>query len=246
MYLSDEQLRITGENTERKIEFLFEKQTNSKEIEGNSKAMSWKRKIKNNILLRGLYVFYKSYFAIKKSKFGYCADNVILTPPLFLGNMKNIYLYENTCLAANSFISATNAKFIVKRNCSIAERLTVHTGDHAMVVGRLCSSITELEKPGGYDKDVVVESDVWIGCNVTLLSGVHIGRGAIVTAGAVVTKNVLPYSIVGGVPARFIKFKWDIEQILEHESTLYPEDERFSREELEHKFKMALCTSEKD
>ena len=39
--------------------------------------------------------------------------------------------------------------------------------------------------------------------------------------------------MIGGVPAKFIKFKWTIDEILEHESILYPEDERFSREELE-------------
>lgn len=206
----------------------------------SNKMLSLKRRIKNNIVLRGLYIFCKSYLGIRKNKFGYCADNVILTPPLYLGNTKNIYLYENTCLASNSFISAANAKFIVKRNCCIAERLTVHTGNHAMVVGRFCSSITESDKPEGHDADVVVESDVWIGCNVTLLSGVHIGRGAIVAAGAVVTHDVLPYSIVGGVPAKFIKFKWGIEQVLEHESMLYSVDERISREELESNFNQVL------
>ena len=84
-----------------------------------------------------------------------------------------------------------------------------------------------------FDKDVIVESDVWIGRNVTLLSGVRIGRGAIIAAGAVVNKNVPPYCIAGGVPAKPIKFKWTIDQILEHESKLYPEQERFSREQLE-------------
>lgn len=54
-------------------------------------------------------------------------------------------------------------------------------------------------------KPIVIEDDVWIGANVTVLQGVTIGRGAIVAAGSVVTKNVDPYTIVGGVPAKFIK-----------------------------------------
>lgn len=53
--------------------------------------------------------------------------------------------------------------------------------------------------------DIIVENDVWIGANVTILAGVTIGRGAIVAAGAVVNHNVLPYTIVGGVPAKKIK-----------------------------------------
>lgn len=195
------------------------------------------RKIKKNVFLRGLYVLYNSYFGFSKKSFGYCAKNVILTPPIYFGNKKNIFLHENTAIASNSHISATNAKFIVNRNCLIAEGLTVHTGNHAMIEGRFCSSITEADKPKGYDKDVVVESDVWIGCNVTLLAGVNIGRGSIVAAGSVVTKDVMPYSIVGGVPAKFIKFKWSLNQIIEHEKCLYTIEERITIKQLDKYFR---------
>ena len=77
------------------------------------------------------------------------------------------------------------------------------------------------------DKDVVVEEDVWVGCNVTLLAGVTIGRGSTVAAGAVVSKSMPPYCICGGIPAKFIKFYWTIDQILEHEAKLYSEEERY-------------------
>jgi len=52
---------------------------------------------------------------------------------------------------------------------------------------------------------VIIEDDVWIGSNALILPGVHIGKGAIIGAGAVVTKDVLPYTIVAGVPARTIR-----------------------------------------
>lgn len=55
---------------------------------------------------------------------------------------------------------------------------------------------------------VVIGNDVWIDANVVILPGVHIGDGAIVAAGAVVTKDVEPYSIVGGVPAKHIKYRF--------------------------------------
>lgn len=59
-----------------------------------------------------------------------------------------------------------------------------------------------------------VDDDVWLGYGATILSGVHIGRGAVVAAGSLVTKNVPPYAIVGGVPAKIIKYRFD-EEIIE-------------------------------
>lgn len=55
---------------------------------------------------------------------------------------------------------------------------------------------------------VVIGADVWIGARAIILDGIEIGHGAIIAAGAVVTKNVPPYAIVGGVPAKLIKFRF--------------------------------------
>lgn len=67
--------------------------------------------------------------------------------------------------------------------------------------------------------DIIVDDDVWIGYRATILSGVHIGRGVVIAAGAVVTKDVPPYSIVGGVPARIIKYRFS-KEIIEYLMTL--------------------------
>lgn len=56
----------------------------------------------------------------------------------------------------------------------------------------------------GVDYAIVIEDDCWIGANVVLLSGAHVGRGAVIAAGAVVTGVVPPYTIAGGVPAKVI------------------------------------------
>ena len=61
--------------------------------------------------------------------------------------------------------------------------------------------------------DIVIGNDVWIGLNSTILDGITIGNGAVIAAGSVVTKNVEPYSIVGGNPAKLIKYRFSSELI---------------------------------
>ena len=192
--------------------------------------------LKNNRFIRGLYFLYKSYFGYGKKSFGHIGENVVITPPTAFVNPRNLYIGENVGIGPNAHLSCLNAKLIIKGNAAIAEHFTVHTGNHAHIKGMFITDITEANKPKGYDSDVIVEKDVWIGCNVTLLSGVTIGRGCTVAAGAVVAKSTPPYAVIGGVPAKFIKFKWTIDEILEHEAALYPEEERYSREELEDIF----------
>ena len=58
-----------------------------------------------------------------------------------------------------------------------------------------------------------IGSDCWIGENVFIVGGVNIGDGAVVLAGAVVTRDVPPYAIVGGLPAKILKFRYDEETI---------------------------------
>lgn len=77
------------------------------------------------------------------------------------------------------------------------------------------------------DGDIVIGHDVWIGRDVTILTNVTIGTGAVVAAGAVVTKDVPPYAIVGGVPARIIRYRFDeatVERLLRSKWWLWPDD----------------------
>lgn len=57
--------------------------------------------------------------------------------------------------------------------------------------------------------DIVVDDDVWIGYGSIILSGVHIGQGAVIAAGSIVTKDVEPYAIVAGNPARILKYRFE-------------------------------------
>lgn len=187
-------------------------------------------------LYTGLHVLYNTYIAsLDRSKFGYCADDVYLCPPLTFSNPKNVFLYKHTNLK-NAIIFSNNAKFIMEPYAGVGEGLRVSTGNHAMEVGKMHNTIRDEEKPDGLDKDIIIESDAWLGRNVTLLSGVRVGRGSVVGAGAVVTKDIPPYTVCVGVPAKPIKFKWSIEEILRHENLLYEANERYSKEQLEHIF----------
>lgn len=192
--------------------------------------------LKNNRLVRGAYFFIRCCIRPRKNKFGLYGDRVIITPPCDFVNSGNIYIGDDTGIGSYCHISALNAKCIIKGNSAFAEHLTIHTGNHARINGKFITDITEENKPTGYDKDVVIERDVWIGCNVTILSGVTIGRGCTVAAGAVVTKSTPPYCVIGGVPAKPIKFIWTIDEILQHEAALYDDNERYTRKELEDIF----------
>ena len=65
----------------------------------------------------------------------------------------------------------------------------------------------DVDDPFGHTKldPIIIDDNVWIATNSTIMPGVHVGKGAVVAAGSVVTKNVLPYSVVAGNPAKEIK-----------------------------------------
>jgi acetyltransferase-like isoleucine patch superfamily enzyme len=103
--------------------------------------------------------------------------------------------------------------------CSIASNCTFLMSHHDMslVTTSPCEwSVFPHGKgnPSGFSRgDVIIGNDVWIGANVTIMDNVRIGNGAIVAAGSIVTKDVPDYAIVGGNPARVIKYRFNEEQI---------------------------------
>lgn len=71
----------------------------------------------------------------------------------------------------------------------------------------------------GKNKKIVVKDDVWIGYGSIIFTGIIVGRGSIIAAGSIVTKDVPEYAIVAGNPAKIIKYRFNQEQIFEHEKT---------------------------
>lgn len=78
---------------------------------------------------------------------------------------------------------------------------------HAFLYASQFGLIKKGQKEGynRFESECIIGNDVWIGCNAVICRGVKIGDGAVIAAGAVVTKDVAPYTIVGGVPAKIIK-----------------------------------------
>lgn len=157
-------------------------------------------------------------------------------------NNNNLIMEERTNIDGQAIIMNTRAKFIMKRNSGAAFGLSVITGGHVSVPGMWLRDVTdaikdEMDPDHQEDRDIVVEEDVWLGANVTLLKGAHIGRGSVVGAGSVVRNEIPPYAVVTGNPAKIVGFKYSPSIIVEHEEKLFPEEERLSEELLEENYK---------
>jgi acetyltransferase-like isoleucine patch superfamily enzyme len=142
-----------------------------------------------------------------------------------------VVIFENTKMyeakvGAYSYIQSEGRIFNceIGRFCSIASGVTIAPGIHDM--NRVSTHPIFVQKttplPKVYAKRDFIETsakvsighDVWIGEKSIILDGINVGNGAVIAAGAIVVKDVEPYSVVGGVPARHIKYRFD-EQTIE-------------------------------
>lgn len=192
--------------------------------------------IKKNIKrIKSFWIYLCKNFP-QKEDFGQCGNNVTLEYPIFIQNPKGLVLEDNTRIRNYAkFINAPSEKIIVKKYSVIASGCTIVSNSHrnTVTIPQIMLGGLHINDKSG---DVVIGEDCWIGINVTILSGVHIGRGSVVAAGAVVTKDVPPYALVAGIPAKVRKSVFTIEQILRHEEVLYSLSDRFSQSFLESIF----------
>ncbi|WP_175545407.1 DapH/DapD/GlmU-related protein [Fibrobacter sp. UWB12] len=171
-----------------------------------------------------------------KQKFGFCGKNVEVRS-YNICKPGNLFLYDNTNIFSGFTFVSEDGHFIMKSGSGSAQGLTVVTDNHARETGKLLKD-PELfyGRKGTVARDVIVEEDVWIGANVTLLPGAKIGRGCNIGAGSVIRSSVPPYAIVLGNPAKVVGFVFTPEEVLEHEKKLYKEEDRLSKELLEKNY----------
>ncbi|NBR57190.1 MAG: acyltransferase [Chitinophagia bacterium] len=120
----------------------------------------------------------------------------------------NIYggpIGEGLTMGNNSNIGPYNyigcsGKITIGNNVMLAPRVSIYAENHVFDHPEVLIRDQGVEK-----KEVIIEDDCWIAANSILLAGVTIGKGSVVAAGSVVTENVPPYSVVAGVPAKWIK-----------------------------------------
>jgi virginiamycin A acetyltransferase len=131
----------------------------------------------------------------------------------------NIHIGKGSFINGPSHISCSQSNSIViGAFCSIADFVYIINGSHNLNTLSTYHSATGFYSNSfdieNKNKSIIIGNDVWIGAHSVILEGVIIGDGAVIAAGSVVTKDVETYSIVGGVPAKLIRKRFD-EQIIE-------------------------------
>lgn len=115
-----------------------------------------------------------------------------------LGGAKNIEIGEGTFINTDVRFGVPEDKVTIGKKVEVGPRVMFETVNHGLIYepnkGR-----------GAWTKPIYIEDEVWIGGGSIITQGVTIGKGAVVAAGSVVTKNVDAHTVVGGIPARFIK-----------------------------------------
>ncbi len=144
-----------------------------------------------------------------KRLFRKLGGNVLIGKYAQFGDGKNIEIGTNSSIGTGTRILGIEegGELIIGENVMMGPEVIIITSGHKHDDIKI-----PMNKQGIYISRIIIKNDVWIGMRSILLEGVTIGEGTIIGAGAVVTKDIPPYCIAGGVPAKVIKSRISIEK----------------------------------
>lgn len=164
-------------------------------------------KILRRILMHVLRPLFKKY-----------GKNFIFDP-FGVYSFSNIEIGEDVFIGAGAKIISEESYIKIGNKVMLGPNVSLIAGSHNIhEIGKYMFDVKN-KRPEN-DLPIIIENDVWIASNVTVLMGVKIGEGSVVGAGSVVTKNVPPFSFVAGVPAKWIKNRFTDEEILKHKQLI--------------------------
>jgi acetyltransferase-like isoleucine patch superfamily enzyme len=176
-------------------------------------------------------IFDRLLMYMYRSLFRKCGRRTIFFPTKSDLLYKNIIVGDDVYIGPGASFIASLSYISIGDKSFFGPNVTIRGGNHSShIIGKFMIDYERKDKLVSDDIPVIINEDVWVGTGAIILKGVNIGRGSIISAGAVVTKDVLPYSIIGGVPAKVIKHRWSAEEIIKHEELMYPLEKRIMKD----------------
>lgn len=152
----------------------------------------------------------------QKSKFKHCGKDVSIALGRGIYTYSTISIGDDVFIGANAVMQSKYNEIKIGNHVAFGPCVHIFGANHDIYhVGQYMKSIGT--KDNG---DIIIEDDCWIGSNVTILRGVHIGRGSVIGAGAVVSKDVPPYSIYTGIHDVKVRKRFSDDDIKLHETML--------------------------
>jgi maltose O-acetyltransferase len=164
--------------------------------------MLWKELMKKIKHFKNLLKYYLKIDKYGKLKNSY--ENLHIAKNVDINPLSEVVFGDNVSISKNTSITTSNngkSKIVIGNNVLIAHNVLIIGGNHN--ISRIDIPINQ--QGSGKEGNIIINDDVWIGAGSIILTGVTIGTGSVIAAGSVVTKDVKPYSIVGGNPAKLIK-----------------------------------------
>lgn len=126
----------------------------------------------------------------------------IISSNVRIAHPKNIFIGENSYMNGGYLQASRKARIFIGSNCLISYNVHIRTDVHNFI-----KKDELILRQGHKEMDIIIGDDVWIGFGSQIMAGISIGKGAVVAAGSICTKNVPEYAVVAGVPAKIIKYR---------------------------------------